>query len=160
MKITYYWTKTLIRLKPVNYFNALTFSNPFLCLFVSSTCFFIGHYHRFCTNKQVEIVWVQKVLSSPTCAKCKFGIQIPNGIKNTIYLNVKNENILCQDAIRTELKQLSDYQTFILLYSGEDIPKGYQKILYHIVFDVKYDLRHEARLVVGGNWMVNDILKT
>jgi hypothetical protein len=31
-----------------------------------------------------------------------------------------------------------------------------QKIPYHMVFDVKYDLRHKARLVVGGNWMVNE----
>jgi hypothetical protein len=25
-----------------------------------------------------------------------------------------------------------------------------------MVFDVKYDLRHKARLVVGDNWTVND----
>jgi hypothetical protein len=25
-----------------------------------------------------------------------------------------------------------------------------------MVIDVKYDLRHKARLVVGGNWTVND----
>jgi hypothetical protein len=25
-----------------------------------------------------------------------------------------------------------------------------------MVFDVKYDLRHVARLVAGGNWTVND----
>jgi hypothetical protein len=25
-----------------------------------------------------------------------------------------------------------------------------------VVFDVKYDLRHKARLVAGGNWIVND----
>jgi hypothetical protein len=25
-----------------------------------------------------------------------------------------------------------------------------------MVFDVKYDLRHKARLVVGGKWNVND----
>jgi hypothetical protein len=25
-----------------------------------------------------------------------------------------------------------------------------------MVFDVKYDLRHKARLFVGGNWTVND----
>jgi hypothetical protein len=25
-----------------------------------------------------------------------------------------------------------------------------------MVFDVKYDLRHKARLVAGGNWTVND----
>jgi hypothetical protein len=43
-----------------------------------------------------------------------------------------------------------------VLDSGEDIPKGYQKIPYHIVFDVKYDLRHKARLVACENWMVND----
>jgi hypothetical protein len=55
-----------------------------------------------------------------------------------------------------EFKQLTDYQTFIVLDSGEDIPTGYQKIPYHMVFDVKYNLRHKARLVVGGNWTVND----
>jgi hypothetical protein len=25
-----------------------------------------------------------------------------------------------------------------------------------MVFDVKYDLRHKARLVAGGNWTVNE----
>jgi hypothetical protein len=54
------------------------------------------------------------------------------------------------------LKQLTDYQTIIVLDSGEDIPKGYQKIPYHIVFDVKYDTRHMARLVADGSWKVND----
>jgi hypothetical protein len=56
-----------------------------------------------------------------------------------------------------ELKQLTDYQTFIVLVdSGKDIPTGYQKIHYHMVFDVKYDLIHKGRLVAGGNWTVND----
>jgi hypothetical protein len=55
-----------------------------------------------------------------------------------------------------QLKQLTDYQTFIVLDSGDDIPKGYQKIPYHMVFDVKYDLRHKARLVAGSDWTVND----
>jgi hypothetical protein len=36
------------------------------------------------------------------------------------------------------------------------IPKGYPKIPYHTVFDVKYDLRHQVRLFSGGNWTVND----
>jgi hypothetical protein len=58
--------------------------------------------------------------------------------------------------MKTELKQITDYQTFIVLDSGEDIPTDYQKIPYHMVFDVKYDLRHKARLVAGGYWTVND----
>jgi hypothetical protein len=63
---------------------------------------------------------------------------------------------LWHEAIKTELKQLTDYQTFVVLDSGEDSPTGYQKIPYHMVFDVKYDLIHKARLVAGGNWTVND----
>jgi hypothetical protein len=86
----------------------------------------------------------------------KFGIQVPKRIKNAIDLDKKNGNRLWQDAIKTELMQLTDYQTFIVLDSGEDIPTGYQIIPYHMVFDVKYDLRHKARLVAGGNWTVND----
>jgi hypothetical protein len=58
--------------------------------------------------------------------------------------------------IETELKQLTDYQTFIVLDSGKDLPTGYQKIPYHMVFDVKYGLRHKTRLVEGGNSTVND----
>jgi hypothetical protein len=57
--------------------------------------------------------------------------------------------------IKTELKKLTDYQTFIVLDSEESIFTGYQKIPYHMVFDVKYDLRHKTRLVAGGNWTVN-----
>jgi hypothetical protein len=59
-------------------------------------------------------------------------------------------------SIKTKLKQVTDYQTFIVLDSGEDIPTGYQKIPYHMDFDIKNDLRHKARLVAGGNWIVND----
>jgi hypothetical protein len=97
------------------------------------------------------------VSTNPTCVKYKFGIQVPKGIKNAINLDKNNRNSLWQDAIRTKLKQLTDYQTFTVLDAGEDIPKGYQKIPYHIEFDVKYDLRHKARLVAGGNRTFNDI---
>jgi hypothetical protein len=54
-----------------------------------------------------------------------------------------------------ELKQLTDYQTFIVLNSGIYILIS-QKNSYHRVFDVKYDLRHKARLVEGDNWTVNE----
>jgi hypothetical protein len=104
----------------------------------------------------VDIARILKVPSIPAGIKYKFGIQVPKGIKNTIDLHKKNGNHLWQEAINTELKQITDYQTFIVLDSGEDIPTGYQKIPYHMVFDVKYDLRHKARLVAGGHGTVND----
>jgi hypothetical protein len=106
----------------------------------------------------VDIARILMVSTSPAGIKYKFGIQVLKGIKNVIDLDKKNGNQLWQEAIKTELKQLTDYQTFIVLDSGNDVPKGYQKteIPYHTVFDVKYDLRHMARLVAGDNWTVND----
>jgi hypothetical protein len=86
-----------------------------------------------------------------TSIKYKFGIQIPRGIKNAIHLDNKYGNNLWQKAIKTDLKQLTDYHTFIALDSGEAVLSGYQKIPYHIVLDVKYDLRHKARPVPVGN---------
>jgi hypothetical protein len=58
--------------------------------------------------------------------------------------------------MKTELKQLTDYQTFIVLDSGEDIPKGYQKIPYYVIFYIKLDLMNKKRLVTVGYWTVND----
>jgi hypothetical protein len=43
---------------------------------------------------------------------------VPRGIKNAIQLDRKNGNNLWQEAIKTELKQLTDYCTFIVLDSG------------------------------------------
>jgi hypothetical protein len=71
-------------------------------------------------------------------------------------LDRKNKINLWQEVIELEFMQITDYETFIVLDSVEDVPKGYQKIPYHILFDVIYDLRHKARLVAGSNWTVND----
>jgi hypothetical protein len=59
-----------------------------------------------------------RVSTSPKGIKYKFGIQVPKGIKNTIDLNKKKGNQLWQEAIKTELKIHTDYQTFIVLDSG------------------------------------------
>jgi hypothetical protein len=104
----------------------------------------------------VDIARILKVSTSPAGIKYKFAIQVPKEIKSEIELDKKNGNHLWQEAIKTELKRLTDYQTFIVLDSGEDIPTDYQIIPYYIVYDVKYDLRHKTRLVVGGNWKVNE----
>lgn len=77
-------------------------------------------------------------------------------MKNKINLDKKNLNTLSRKDITTELQQLTNYQNFILLDSVEIIPIGYQKIQYYMVFDVKDDLRHKARLVAGGSGIVNE----
>jgi hypothetical protein len=145
----------------VNYF-ALILSNPKPIISFASNNKLLDkmpfcHLTQYCSsNTAVDIARILKVSLSHAGIKHKFGIQVPKGIKNAIDLDKKNGNQLWQEAINTELKQLTDYQTFIVLDSGEDIPTGYQKIPCHVVFDVKYDLRHKTRLVAGGNWTIND----
>ena len=75
--------------------------------------------------------------TSVTTVKYKFRIQVPRRIKNVISLDKKKKNNLWQEAIEVQLTQLTDYETFIVLDSGDNIPKGYRNIPYHIVFDVK-----------------------
>jgi hypothetical protein len=58
--------------------------------------------------------------------------------------------------LRQSLSNLLTIRHSEYYIQGEDIPTGYQKIPYHMVFDVKYDLRHKAKLVAGGNWTLND----
>jgi hypothetical protein len=101
---------------------------------------------QYCrSNTAVDMAMILKVSTSPAGIKYKFGIQVPKEIKNEIDLDNKNGNQLCQEAIKTELKQCTDYQTFIVLDSGEDIPTGYQKIPYHMILisnmikDIKQD---------------------
>jgi hypothetical protein len=55
------------------------------------------------------------------------------------------------------LPSSTDYETFVKLDSGEDIPKEYQKFPYHIVFDTKYDLSQKARLVADGGFLGKEL---
>jgi hypothetical protein len=115
----------------VNYF-ALSLSNPKPIISFARNNNLLDkmpfcHLNQYCrSNTATRIL---KVSTSPAGIKYKFGIQLPKGIKNAIDLDKKNGNQLWQEAINTELNQLTEYKRFIALYSGEDIPTGYQKIL-------------------------------
>jgi hypothetical protein len=67
----------------------------------------LTHYCR--SNTAVDIARILKVSTSPAGIKDKIGIQVPKEIKNAIDLDKKNGNQLWQEAIKTELKQLTDY---------------------------------------------------
>ena len=107
---------------------------------------------KFCMNNaNSRLARIYKAKIQPGQKKIKFGIEVPLGIKHAMKLDMLNGNTLWLDAIKTELAQLNEFCTFKALAPGEKAPKGYQRIPYHIVFDVKFDLRHKARLVAGGN---------
>jgi hypothetical protein len=74
------------------------------------------HLFQYCrTNTAVDIARILKVSTSPAGIKYKFGLQVPKGINNAIDLDKKNGNHSWQEDIKKELKQLKDYQTFIVV---------------------------------------------
>jgi len=79
-----------------------------------------------------------------------FGIQVPRTAKEAIEIDKKNGNTHWQDAMKAEISQLFEYETF--KDKGYKVfVNGYKKIRVHFVFAVKHDLRHKARLVSGGH---------
>jgi len=83
--------------------------------------------------------------------KYKFGVEVPANVKHALQLDQENGNTGWKEAIALEIKQLNDYQTFIVVPDNQPMPRGYKRIPHHIVFDVKFDGRLKARLVAGGH---------
>ena len=51
------------------------------------------------------------------------------------------------DAIKLEMQHIANYEVFLDAGYEAPIPKGHKNICVHLVFDVKHDGRHRARLV-------------
>ena len=83
--------------------------------------------------------------------KYKFGTQVPMSVRHALKLDQLNANHEWRDAIARELKQINDYETFRQVTSEDDL-STYTQVPYHMVFDVKFDLRRKARLVANGSF--------
>ncbi|KAL7570793.1 hypothetical protein ACA910_014422 [Epithemia clementina (nom. ined.)] len=100
-----------------------------------------------------------KIKHSHHNIKYMFGYQIPRDYEEAMELDRKNGNTKWKEAIDLELKQIDDYQTFKDVGKAEintkgqvmNAPEGYKKIRVNLVFAVKHDGRHKARLVADGH---------
>ena len=81
----------------------------------------------------------------------KYCFRVPRNAWEVEPIDKANNNRRWQDAIDLEIGQLQDYETFQDKGKGAPIPKGYKQITVHLVFNVKHDGRHKARLVAGGH---------
>ena len=52
--------------------------------------------------------------------------------------------------MRKENKEIESLNTFIIHDAKENIPNDFKFITVHFTFDIEYDGRWKARLVVGG----------
>jgi hypothetical protein len=86
--------------------------------------------------------------------KFKYGFEVPSNIAHALYLDWVN-NYTGEDswahAIKKELAQLEEYNTFSVLADDAELAKTFKRILYQFVFDVKLDLHKNARLTAGGH---------
>ena len=59
--------------------------------------------------------------------------------------------MVTQDCTKVEMEQLYEYSTFVDYGIYGKIPHGYKKIRTHLLFTVKHDGRHKARMVTDGH---------
>ena len=90
--------------------------------------------------------------------KYKFGYQVPRDYHEALELDKLHGNTKWQDCTKLELDQIDEYETFEdrgkAIFNGREItnaPANHKKIRVHLVFDVKHDGRHKARLVADGH---------
>ena len=87
-----------------------------------------------------------------------FGYLIPRKYMEAIQFDSENKNSKWYDAIKLEMESMLEYKVFkkwdkAILDKHKKVknpPKGYHRIKVHLVFAVKFDGRHKARLVADG----------
>ena len=80
-----------------------------------------------------------------------YGYQVPRNHEQAMELDRQNGNTKWRDSEKEELVCIDNYHAFIDKGKDYDPGSGYKKITVHMVYCVKHDGRHRARLVAGGH---------
>ena len=102
-------------------------------------------------KKLLRMVNQAKLKSFRTTPVYKYGYLVPWNHEQAVAIDERNGNTRWQDAEALEISQLDEYETFHDKGKNGIPPLGYKKIRCHMVYDVKHDGRHKARLVAGGH---------
>ena len=116
--------------------------------------------HLIKKKRQLTRAIKQSKIRQVRCSKkYMFGLLIPRNYTEALEFDKANNNSKWYDATKAELDSIHSYQVFQkhekALYDKQkkviNAPPGYQKIRVHLIFAVKYDGRHKARLVADGH---------
>ncbi len=102
-------------------------------------------------KKMLRMVNQAKLRSYRHSPKYMFGYEVPRDYDHALQLDQRNGNSKWKDCTELEMKQIHEYKTFTDLGYGTKPPSGYKKIRVHLVYVVKHDGRHKARLVADGH---------
>ena len=102
------------------------------------------------TKRLVKQAKLHSLKYSP---RYKYGFEIPKNYANTERLGRRNGNDDWKKGNKLIHEQLKEYKVFTDKGKFADyrIPRGYQLIRVHTIFDVKVDGRHKAQVVANGH---------
>ena len=106
-----------------------------------------------------RVINQSKIREVRRSAVYQFGFLIPKDYKQSLQLDEQNGNSK-NYATKLEMDQINEYKVFQdhgkAQYDPKsrkvsNAPNGYQKIRVYLIFAVKHNCRHKARLVAGGH---------
>ena len=102
-------------------------------------------------KKMLRLVNQAKLKSFRSAPMYKYGFQVPRNHAEAMRLDQEHGNTKWHDAECLELDQIDEYDTFDDRGKEAIPPKDYKRIRVHMVYDMKHDGRHKARLVADGH---------
>ena len=102
-------------------------------------------------KKPQHMINTAKMKSIHNTVQYMHGVHIPCDTKEALKLDDENHNDNWKKAVRLDIQQLMDYDTFVNKGLRNQIPKNYTKIRCCMIFTVKHDGSHKARFVAGGH---------
>ena len=118
----------------------------------------LSHYHnidrimRLRSLKEIKVRRISKNKRDQMKKREKFGVRIPNNVREALIYDREAGNTLWTDAIKKEMTALDEARVFEYHSPHFEVRKDYQYCPLQIIFDVKQeDLRRKARLVAGGH---------
>ena len=109
--------------------------------------------HAKGTKKMMRIIKQIKLRSFRTAPRYQYGFQVPKNYEEACQFDERNGNNKWKEATELEMGQMKEYDVFIDKgeFSTGKIPKDFKKIRVHLIFAIKHDGRHKARLVADGH---------
>jgi hypothetical protein len=102
-------------------------------------------------KKLIRQVNQAKLRSYRTAPKYMYGYEVPRDYNHAVQLDIANGNTKWQDCTKLEMQQLLEYKTFMDIGIDVPLPPDFTRIRVHLVYAVKHDGRHKARLVADGH---------
>jgi len=78
----------------------------------------------------------------------KYGFRLPRSSKEALEIDKSAGNTLWADAIHKEMCKIEKFNVF---KEASSIPAGYERLRCMLIFDIKLDGTHKARLVADGS---------